>query len=230
MTCIRPARPRGRPAKGEADGRETLLRAAVTAFADHGFDGADLRGIALKAGVSPNLVRVHFGSKAGLWMACVERLAQDMAPGMAMVVHLAEIDSRPIRERLHDAISIMAAFYDAYPDIRDFVVRIASDESDRAALVADRLLRPAYEAGHSLIAAGIEAGVIKASHPALVFVLLNSMLSQPRHFPDLLARLAPEIAPTEARLRLIEAIRSTLLHDPGVIPAADPDAFQKGQP
>ena len=224
------ARPRGRPAKGETDGRETLLRAAVTAFAEHGFDGADLRGIAAKAGVSPNLVRVHFGNKAGLWMACVDRLAQDMAPGMAVVAHLAAMDSRPIRERLHDAISVMAAFYDVYPDIRNFVVRIASDESGRAALVADRLLRPAYEAGCPLIAAGIDAGIIKPSHPALVFVLLNSMLSQPRHFPDLLARLAPEIAPTEARSRLIETIRSTLLHEPAVVPAAGHDVLQKDQP
>ncbi|EIZ78678.1 TetR family transcriptional regulator [Novosphingobium sp. Rr 2-17] len=207
------ARPRGRPIKADADGREALLRAGVEAFARQGFDGADLRGIAASAGVSPNLVRVHFGHKKGLWTACVERLAQAMEPGLAAAVALSE-DDRPLAERLRDAITIMAAFYDAYPHVRDFIIRITSEDPDRAALVTQKLLRPAYEVGRPLLTAGLAAGIIRGSHPALVFVILNGMLSQPPQFPDLLALLTPDIPPDQARARLIETILATLLHDP----------------
>lgn len=216
------ARPRGRPVKADADGREALLHAGVEAFARQGFDGADLRGIAASAGVSPNLVRVHFGSKNGLWTACVERLAQAMEPGLAAAVALTDND-RPLTERLRDAIAIMAAFYDAYPHVRDFIIRIASEDPDRAALVTEKLLRPAYEVGRPLLTAGLAAGIIRGSHPALVFVILNGMLSQPPQFPDLVAMLTPDIPPAQARAQLVETILATMLHDPLAIRRGDAD-------
>lgn len=208
------SRSRGRPTKDRADGREALLGAAVSAFARHGFDGANLRGIASAAGVSSNLIRVHFGNKNGLWTACVERLAEAMTPGLTAAGQLFNDDSRPLAERLRDAVSITSAFYDAFPDVRDFVLRIASEDDDRAAIVTEKLLRPAYEAARPLISAGIVAGIIRGAHPALVYVLLHSMLSQPPRFPELLAQLAPDIAPAVARAQLIETVVSTLLHEP----------------
>jgi AcrR family transcriptional regulator len=212
------SRRRGRPTKDHADGRETLLKTAVGAFARHGFEGADLRGIAAAAGVSPNLVRVHFGNKNGLWIACVDHLAEAMTPGLAAAARLFDDLSRPLAERLRDAVSVTSAFYDAFPDVRDFVLRIASEDDDRAAIVTEKVLRPAYEASQPLISAGIAAGIIRAAHPALVYVLLNSMLSQPPSFPELLARLAPDIASEHARGALIETIVSTLLHEPAASP------------
>lgn len=224
------SRLRGRPLKADADGREVLLKAAIGAFGRHGFDAADLRGIATSAGVSPNLVRVHFSNKDGLWSACVARLADVMTPSLTHAAHLID-DDRPIYERLCEAISIMAAFYDAFPDARDFVVRAASDSRERAGLVAEMILLPAYEAGRPLIAAGIDAGVIRAPHPALVFALLNSTLAQPPQFPDLIARLAPELTLDEARALLVQTMISTLLHEPADLSTAGTaDARQKGQP
>ncbi|MBP2707522.1 TetR family transcriptional regulator [Microbispora sp. RL4-1S] len=43
-------------------------------FGEHGFNGATIRGIAADAGVSPGLVRHHFGSKQGLREACDDYL------------------------------------------------------------------------------------------------------------------------------------------------------------
>lgn len=159
-------------------------------------------------------MRVHFGNKNGLWIACVDRLVEAMAPRLAEAAKLFDDDCRPLSERLRDAVSITSAFYDAFPDVRDFVLRITSEDDDRAAIVTEKILRPAYEASQPLITAGIAAGIIRGTHPALVYVLLNSMLSQPPRFPELLARLAPDIARAHARTRLIETIISTLLHEP----------------
>ncbi|MXV06550.1 MULTISPECIES: TetR/AcrR family transcriptional regulator [unclassified Xanthomonas] len=227
-------RPRGRPTKDQPDGRQALLSAASGAFARYGFDGADIRSIAAAAGVSPNLVRVHFGSKAALWDACVDQFAQALQPRLAAMAQLTADAARALPERLADAILLMATFYDTHPAVRDFVARVVSERPERAAVVTERLLRPAYAAGQALILAGIQAGIVKATHPALFFVLLNSMLSQPPEFPQLLARLAPEIGPGEARTRLVETVLATLLHapHPGVDPAliAPSHSPQEGTP
>jgi AcrR family transcriptional regulator len=227
-------RPRGRPTKDQPDGRQALLAAASGSFARYGFDGADIRTIAAAAGVSANLVRVHFGSKAALWSACVDQFAQALQPRLAAMAQLTADDARALPERLADAILIMATFYETHPAVRDFVARVVSESPERAAVVTERLLRPAYDAGHALILAGIQAGIVKAAHPALFFVLLNSMLSQPPEFPQLLARLAPEIGAGEARTRLVDTVLATLLHSPhpglGPAPIASRHSPQEDAP
>ena len=49
-----------------------MLAAARTAFAERGFDGASIRGIAAAAGVDPALVHHYFGTKDKLFLAAVE--------------------------------------------------------------------------------------------------------------------------------------------------------------
>jgi AcrR family transcriptional regulator len=49
-----------------------VLAAARAAFADRGFDGATIRGIATAAGVDPALVHHYVGSKDALFLAAVE--------------------------------------------------------------------------------------------------------------------------------------------------------------
>jgi TetR/AcrR family transcriptional regulator len=57
-----PRRP-GRPRAEQANHRERLLDAAIVCFAASGVAATSLRGIALKAGVTPALVNYYFGSK-----------------------------------------------------------------------------------------------------------------------------------------------------------------------
>jgi AcrR family transcriptional regulator len=60
-----PRRP-GRPRADEANQRERLLDAAVACFATDGIAATSLRGIAVKAGVTPALLNYYFGSKERL--------------------------------------------------------------------------------------------------------------------------------------------------------------------
>ena len=197
------------------DGRHALLKAGTRAFAAQGFEGADVRGIAAAAGVGPNLIRVHFGSKAEFWAACLDGIAAMAAPVMAAVATLASDTERPLGERLRGALLHVARFYADHPEVRDFVARHAVEEPGRGGLVAERLLLPAYATLRELFVAGIEAGFIRSSHPALFFALLNRAASQPSTFPALLSRYAPDIDPRTARARMIETIVASLLHEPG---------------
>src|SRR2546423_13421762 len=50
--------------------RARIREAALRLFAERGIDAATIRDIAKEAGVSPGLVRHHFGSKEALREAC----------------------------------------------------------------------------------------------------------------------------------------------------------------
>ena len=50
--------------------RARIRDAALHEFGEKGYDGATIRGIAARAGVSSGLLRHHFGSKQELRDAC----------------------------------------------------------------------------------------------------------------------------------------------------------------
>jgi AcrR family transcriptional regulator len=64
------ARPVGDPAFEDLTARARIRHAAIRLFADRGIDGTTVRDIAREAGVSPGLLRHHFGSKEALRQVC----------------------------------------------------------------------------------------------------------------------------------------------------------------
>lgn len=62
---------RGRRAGG-ADTRGEILAAARTSFAEAGYGGTSIRGVAAAAGVDPALVHHYFGTKDDLFLAALE--------------------------------------------------------------------------------------------------------------------------------------------------------------
>ncbi|MEJ7794367.1 MAG: TetR family transcriptional regulator [Nocardioides sp.] len=66
MTARRGRRP------GAPDTRAAILAAARSRFADHGFAGTTIRGVAGDAGVDAALVHHYFGSKDDLFLAALE--------------------------------------------------------------------------------------------------------------------------------------------------------------
>jgi len=68
--------PNSRAAKADAT-RAAILASARKAFAEHGYDGAGLRGIAEAAGVTAMMVGRYFGSKEGLFGEVVTDTMRD---------------------------------------------------------------------------------------------------------------------------------------------------------
>jgi AcrR family transcriptional regulator len=71
-----PEPPVSRAAKADAT-RAAILASARKAFAEHGYDGAGLRGIAEAAGVTAMMVGRYFGSKEGLFGEVVTDTMRD---------------------------------------------------------------------------------------------------------------------------------------------------------
>jgi AcrR family transcriptional regulator len=58
--------PASEPAFEDLTARARIRQAALAQFTEHGYERTTIRGVAAAAGVSPGLVRHHFGSKQGL--------------------------------------------------------------------------------------------------------------------------------------------------------------------
>src|SRR6202171_5111180 len=67
-------RGRGRPRAGKEIDLERLLRGALDAFAENGYDGTSVRELSRRLGVSHALLTARFGSKEGLWFAAMEHV------------------------------------------------------------------------------------------------------------------------------------------------------------
>jgi AcrR family transcriptional regulator len=67
----RAGKPRGGRRAGDSGTREAILDAARRRFADLGYDGATIRGIAADAAVDPALVHHFYGTKEALFAAAM---------------------------------------------------------------------------------------------------------------------------------------------------------------
>lgn len=66
--------------------RARIREAALEHFAEQGYDRATIRGIARTAGVSPGLLRHHFGSKDALRRACDEHVFEMLRSANAQIL------------------------------------------------------------------------------------------------------------------------------------------------
>ncbi|MBE1533659.1 TetR/AcrR family transcriptional regulator [Actinomadura algeriensis] len=113
----------------EPAARARIRDAAVREFAEHGVNGATIRGIARAAGVSPGLVQHHFGSKEALRRACDE--------------YAVEILKRTKLEGLRGGIAdpaFTAAALDEVLPLQRYLARALVDGSPGAAELFDDAL------------------------------------------------------------------------------------------
>ncbi len=134
------------PATGSepVDTRERILRSALQAFSENGFDGATTREIASRAGVPLGLLQYHFGGKPKLWRAAVDRAFGELREGLERV--LADPAPAHDRERIRRIIRGHTAFVARNPEF----VRLMHDEGKRRGprmrWMVDRHTRHLFEA------------------------------------------------------------------------------------
>jgi AcrR family transcriptional regulator len=78
--------------------RLRIVEAAETEFADHGFDGATMRQIAMRADVPVALINYHYGNKEGLYRAIFEMRAPMIIDERLSGLRLAEMEPDPERK------------------------------------------------------------------------------------------------------------------------------------
>lgn len=121
---------------GGPDTRATILAAARTSFAQRGYDGASIRGIAGAAGVDPALVHHYFDTKHGLFVAAMEF---PVDPGAVLPALLAPgIDG--LGERL---VRFFLTLWEGASDLSPFLglIRGAVSHEESAALLREFVTR-----------------------------------------------------------------------------------------
>jgi AcrR family transcriptional regulator len=127
--------PRGRR-PGGVDTRQAIVEAARVDFADQGYDGTSLRGVARRAAVDPALVHHYFGGKAQLFAAVMDIPADPAAlisavvdgprdqVGEALVrTFLAVWDSEDGRQRFQALMRAAVSHEEATRMLREFLTR-----------------------------------------------------------------------------------------------------------
>ncbi|MEM9561261.1 MAG: TetR/AcrR family transcriptional regulator [Actinomycetota bacterium] len=90
--------------KPRSDGEETrasVLDAADRLFAANGFDGTSLAAISADSGVSPPLIKHHFGGKEELWREAKRRVVQRFVAAQALPDPDGPLDEATVRDAFH---------------------------------------------------------------------------------------------------------------------------------
>ena len=159
------------------DTRLLILEAALTEFAQRGFEAASIRRIAERTRLKHPLVTYHFKSKLILWRAVAEhafaeiKMAWDRQspPGLELA---------PI-ERVREEYRTFLRFTLMYPDFHHFMLRESHPHNPRLAWLARYVLSPILnERLLPQIRAAQQAGELPdVVNPILIHYMLIGMTS-----------------------------------------------------
>ncbi|WKG00752.1 TetR/AcrR family transcriptional regulator [Mycolicibacterium sp. HK-90] len=168
--------------------RNVLLDAAEEVFARKGFDGAALEDIAEVAGYTRGAIYSHFGSKAEMFLAVVERQRQQFLDGFADVIatfnRLDDLDADELGDRWRDLVtaegSDRAALGSEYtlfllrnPEARE---RVAAQREETVRALADYISKGVVRLGGQLTIPAMDlARVVLAANDG---VTLNSFVDE----------------------------------------------------
>ncbi|PXY27475.1 TetR/AcrR family transcriptional regulator [Prauserella muralis] len=175
---------------------DALLHAAEETFAARGVDETTVDEIASRAGVAVGSIYNHFGSKAGLHAAVVERA---LGADRDHMDRAYTADRSPV-EQLYAAAEEYLGFYLAYPEyFRMLAFPSAPGQYAAGQELAERLARSVDEQNRRLVDAlrrGIAAGALREVDPEQVATILwaswNGVISLGWR-PDSLRRTESEL-------------------------------------
>ncbi|MGC7097719.1 TetR/AcrR family transcriptional regulator [Amycolatopsis lurida] len=156
----------------------TILTAARGLFAERGYARTPIRLIAQEAGVAPQTIYAHFGSKAGVLGGLVDLLddeaglpdlvasAEDLTDPADLLGLLAKA-SRQVRERCGDIVAILSSGAAVDPDI----AATQAEGARRNRLGVEMVIERIRSAGHRIDSRAVDIAVALMSagvHDSLV--------------------------------------------------------------
>jgi TetR/AcrR family transcriptional regulator, regulator of cefoperazone and chloramphenicol sensitivity len=143
--------------------RARIRDAAMAAFAEQGYRGATMRGIAAVAGLSLGLVQHHFGTKDGLRAACDER-----------VLELVRIQAAAVEEGRISDPQVLAALMAMAPSVQRYVGRAMVDGSPAIDEMVDQVMANSEELLCAQWPDRFEPGSERTRDTAAVLTALNT--------------------------------------------------------
>lgn len=162
------APPLGRPRLLHDD---TVLDAALKAFAIHGYDGMSLRMLNRQLGLSHATINHRFGSKDALYTAAIEHGFRGLLDDLRSVVARANPPGDPLEElRWRFRAFLLAS------SRRPHLGRLLNNEglasSPRLDHIFERFIEPAMRITNDLLVRLTRDGVVSPPSPRVVFFVL----------------------------------------------------------
>jgi TetR/AcrR family transcriptional regulator len=151
--------------------RNQILDAALTEFAQRGFEAASIRRIAERTRLQHPLITYHFRTKLILWRAVAEHAFAEIRT--AWDRQAPPGSHEPPIDRVRTEYRTFMRFTLQYPDFHHFMLRESHPNNPRLAWLAKTILRPLLEDRLlPQIRAAQEAGEFPAGNPLLIHYLL----------------------------------------------------------
>jgi TetR/AcrR family transcriptional regulator len=162
-TTPRRAKYHDTPTADRVGAREQLLDAAITLFAERGYDGVSTVAVGKAAGLTQSMVHYYFGSKASLWEAAVERVMRRR--GIHFEVRPSDLRDLDPLSRLKVLIRRFMKANADDPHLTRILIHEATAPSPRLQWLAARFMRPGYLMFNRAIQDCVEAGQIRPVEP-----------------------------------------------------------------
>lgn len=144
-------------------GEQEVLRRALDAFAELGYEQTSVRELARRLGVSHNFVNDRYGSKMAFWRAVVDYGVEEAGPLLA--------DADPDLDDVELLTAVVLRFYRlcaAHPQLHRLISDEAARDSDRLDYLFERYIGPTL----AVVGPGVERLVAAGRLPPMPMHLL----------------------------------------------------------
>ena len=166
-------RGKGRPAAGgkHVVDEEKCMEIALETFAEFGFEGASVRDISRKSGISHSLLNAKYGSKRELWTAAfdfgMDRLYDRMA-----TFDQERISDQDLPDQLRKvSLNFLMGLVES-PAIFMIMNAEGGHQSERLDYIVQKFFHQRNWAFTDILKKGQKAGVFKKVNPVVPFTLL----------------------------------------------------------
>ncbi len=153
--------------------RLEILAAALSEFAEKGFDAASIRSIAARCGVQHPLITYHFPTKELLWRATAKHSFSRISEKWQAL--LPTLSNAAPLTRLRGEYRALFDYTVDFPEFHRFMRQEAFNNNPRLQWVAETVVRPLIDRLLPQIEAAQKAGHIPAVEPILFHYMMVSL-------------------------------------------------------
>ncbi len=183
-----------------ADAQATQAKILATAydlFADHGIDGASIRDIARGAGVSLAMVHHYFGSKQGLYDACVQAMLGEFRGLSTELEAILAGNAAAPAVLLAEAVRVGFRYARKHRTAVRLLQRSLVDTGENDARVRDENMLPFLDKVSALLASvtGRPAPLLRLPLQSSVFLIVRYAITSERELGHIVGEASAGLSP-----------------------------------
>lgn len=153
--------------------RQVILQAALSEFAEKGFDAATTRGIAERANIQHPRITYHYRNKEILWRAVAEHYFAEIQANWDR--NIPDTCQMSAKEKVHEEFRAFFRFTMENPDFHNFMLRENRPNNPRLPWLVDTVVTPIVGRLLSQIRVAQQTGDLPEGSPILmVFMLIGA--------------------------------------------------------